>query len=259
MFRRIPFPQHNLLPTFSGTSKGMAQSTTLAGVLGKTAFFGSLAQVDRILVAEQMRKVAFKASKTIFSRGDAGRDLFLLMEGRVRLSVFSSDGRTLSFNIVSAGETFGEIAVLDGGVRSADAVALTNVEAMTLSQARVDALLAENPRVARAAITYLCARLRQTSEQAETIALHPIEVRLARYFMAKLKVRDGGAETSKPQPLDLGMSQGELALLVGASRQKVNAALTHLEETGAIKRSGSRLLCNAVKLARVAAADPSAR
>jgi len=236
--------------------QGMAHSTTLAGVLGKTALFGSLSQADRILVAEQMRKVTFKTNKTIFSRGDAGRELYLLVEGRVRLSVFSSDGRALSFKLAGAGEIFGEIAVLDGGVRSADALALTNVEAMTLSQARVDALLADNPRVARAAIAYLCTRLRQTSEQAETIALHPIEVRLARYLLAKLKLREGTAETARPQPLELGMSQGELALLVGASRQKVNEALARLEEIGALKRAGRQLLCNAAKLARVTAADP---
>lgn len=237
----------------------MAHSTTLAGMLGRTALFGSLSQADRVLVAEQMRKSAFKASKTIFSRGDPGRELYLLVEGRVRLSVFSTDGRALSFKIAGAGEIFGEVAVLDGGVRSADAIALTDVEAMTLSQTRVEALLAENPRVARAAIAYLCTRLRQTSEQAETIALHPIEVRLARYFLARLKLRDGGAEISKLQSLELGMSQGELALLVGASRQKVNEALAHLEELGALKRAGRQLLCNAAKLARVTAADPASR
>jgi CRP-like cAMP-binding protein len=237
----------------------MVQSTTLAGVLGKTALFGALSQADRTLVAEHMRKATFKAGKTIFSRGDVGRELYLLLEGRVRLSVFSADGRALSFKLAGAGEIFGEIAMLDGGARSADAIALTDVVAMTLSQTRVEALLAGNPRVARAAIVYLCTLLRHTSEQAETIALHPIEVRLARYLLARLKLRDGGAEISKPLPLELGMSQGELALLVGASRQKVNAALAHLEGTGAIKRSGNRLLCYGTKLARVAADDPAGR
>jgi CRP-like cAMP-binding protein len=199
-----------------------------------------------------MHRAAFKLGQTIFTRGDAGKDIYLVVEGRVRLSVFSSDGRALSFKHASAGDIFGEIAALDGGPRSADAIALTPLEAMTLAQERLNSLIGTNPRVARAAISYLCLRLRDTSEQVETIALHPIEVRLARFLLAKLKLRDANWSGAKA-PLDLGMSQTELALLIGASRQKVNAALALLEEAGAIKRAGSRLACDAAKLQHIAA------
>jgi CRP/FNR family transcriptional regulator, cyclic AMP receptor protein len=227
-------------------------NSSVAALLGKTAVFGSLSQADRLVVAGHMRKAMFKAGQTIFTRGDTGSDIYLVVEGRVRLSVFSSDGRALSFKHAGAGDVFGEIAAFDKGPRTADAFALTRVEAMTLPQERFNALIEGNPRVARAAIAYLCLRLRETSEQAEAIALHPIEVRLARFLLSRLKLREASGTNPKVL-LDLGMSQNELALLIGASRQKVNAALTHLEAAGAVKRVGNRLACNAAKLVRIAA------
>jgi CRP/FNR family transcriptional regulator, cyclic AMP receptor protein len=226
----------------------MAPSTTIAAILSKTALFGTLANPDRQAIADQMRRSAFKQGQTIFSRGDPSRDIYLVVEGSVRLSVFSADGRTLSFKHANAGEVFGEIACLDGGPRSADAIAITRTEAMILSQARLNSLIETNPRVARAAISFLCQRLRETSEQSEAIALHPIETRLARFFLSRCKHRDPGDKPS----FNLGMSQTELALLVGASRQKVNAALAVLENEGAVKRTGALVVCNVAKLQRVA-------
>jgi len=233
----------------------MAPSTSIAAVLGKTALFGSLPLADRLAVAEQMRRTAFDLGQTIFARGDPAKEVYLVVEGSVRLSVFSSDGRTLSFKHANAGDVFGEIACLDGGARSADATAITTVEVMALAQGRFNNLIETNPRVARATIAFLCQRLRDTSEQSEAIALHPIEVRLARFLLSRCKHADTGGVANRPS-FDLGMSQNELALLVGASRQKVNAALALLEDTSAVKRSGSRLVCNVAKLQRLAGHQP---
>ena len=213
--------------------------------------FGSLAHADRLAVAQQMRKATFRPGQTIFARGDPGADVYLVVEGTVRLSVFSSDGRTLSFKHANAGDIFGEIACLDGGARSADATAITRVQVMALAQARLNGLIETNARVAGATITYLCQRLRDTSEQSEAIALHPIEVRLARFFLSRCKHADADGAATRSS-FDLGMSQSELALLVGASRQKVNAALALLDNANAVKRSGNRLVCNVARLQRLA-------
>jgi CRP-like cAMP-binding protein len=227
----------------------------VAALLAKTALFGPLERDDRLAVARQMRKAAFGPGQTIFARGDAGSDVYLVVKGRVRLSVFSLDGRLLSFKHADAGEVFGEIAALDGGPRTADAIALTRVEAMTLAQARLLALIEANPRFAHAAITWLCRRLRDTSEQVEAIALHPVEVRLARYLLSRLTLREDGVLPDGPSVLELGMSQSEVASLIGASRQKVNAALALLEGVGAIVRARGRVTCNVARLAQIAAPD----
>jgi CRP-like cAMP-binding protein len=177
-----------------------------------------------------------------------------VLKGRVRLSVFALDGRMLSFKHAEAGDIFGEIGPLDGGARTADATALTQVEAMSLQRGKFNALLEGNPRVARATIKFLCARLRETSDLAEGIALHPIEMRLARFLLSALK-RQRSDAGSAHSSIELGITQGELALLIGASRQKVNAALHALEELGAIRRNRTRLICDEVALLRAAALE----
>jgi CRP-like cAMP-binding protein len=145
--------------------------------------------------------------------------------------------------------------VLDGGPRSADAVALTRVVVMTLAAERLNQLIEGNPRMARAAIACLCQRLRETSAQAETIALHAVETRLARYLLARVKPLADGAACRETATVDLSISQSELASLIGASRQKTNAALGLLQDAGAISRRGRAMVCDAQKLAEIASAE----
>jgi CRP/FNR family cyclic AMP-dependent transcriptional regulator len=220
-------------------------------LLGKTALFGTLADVDRAAIAGRMRRVQFDGDQMIFSRGDPGRDIYLVLEGRIRLSILSSDGRELSFAHAGPGSIFGEIATLDGGERTAGATAISRVTAMALPQRAMMELIENNPKVALAAIRFLCTRLRETDQRLEAIALHRIEVRLARLLLSALKLQSPSAE-GEEVPLDLGMSQGELALLIGASRPKVNIALTMLGDMGAISRKGSTLLCNTEVLQEIA-------
>jgi CRP-like cAMP-binding protein len=220
-------------------------------LLGKTALFGTLADVDRAAIAGRMRRVQFDGDQMIFSRGDPGRDIYLVLEGRIRLSILSSDGRELSFAHAGPGSIFGEIATLDGGERTAGATAISRVSAMALPQRAMMELIENNPKVALAAIRFLCTRLRETDQRLEAIALHRIEVRLARLLLSALKLQSPSAE-GEEVPLDLRTSQGELALLIGASRPKVNIALTMLGDMGAISRKGSKLLCNTEVLQEIA-------
>jgi CRP/FNR family transcriptional regulator, cyclic AMP receptor protein len=220
-------------------------------LLGKSALFGSLAEVDRTAIAGRMRRVQFEPDQMIFSRGDPGREIYLVLDGKIRLSILSSDGRELSFAHAGPGSIFGEIATLDGGERTAGATAISRVQAMALPQKAMLELIENNPKVATAAIRFLCSRLRETDQRLEAIALHRIEVRLARLVLSALKLQSPNAE-GESVPLDLGMSQGELALLIGASRPKVNIALTMLQDMGAISRNGSKLLCNTEVLQEIA-------
>jgi CRP-like cAMP-binding protein len=231
----------------------MDQSTVVE-LLGKTALFGSLSEADRTAVAGRMRRVQFESDQMIFSRGDPGREIYLVMEGKIRLSILSSDGRELSFAHAGPGSIFGEIAALDGGERTAGATAITRVEAMALPQRAMLELIEQHPKVATAAIHFLCERLRETDQRLEAIALHRIEVRLARLILSAIRLQGPPAQPAqgKAVTFDLGMSQGELALLIGASRPKVNIALAMLEEMGAISRVGSQLKCDTQVLESIA-------
>ena len=220
-------------------------------VLGKSTLFGSLAESDRVDVAARMRRVSFKPDQMIFARGDPGHDIYLVIEGKVRLSVLTTDGRELAFAHAKAGDVFGEIAALDGGARSAGATAITHVRAYLLSRNTVLELIENNANVATAAVRFLCARLRETDLRLEAIALHRIEVRLARLLLSALRHESPALQGSNI-PIALGMSQSELALLVGSSRSKVNAALFLLQDMGAITRNAALVTCDTTILQRVA-------
>jgi CRP/FNR family cyclic AMP-dependent transcriptional regulator len=227
------------------------EAQTAVQLLGRTSLFGSLSEADRAAIAGRMRRVQFLPEQMIFSRGDPGREIYLVLEGRIRLSILSSDGRELSFAHAGPGSVFGEIAALDGGERTAGATAITRVQALALPQRALLETIENNSKVAIAAIHFLCTRLRETDQKLEAIALHRIEVRLARLLLSALRLQSPSAQGGNI-PLDLGMSQGELALLIGASRPKVNIALTLLEELGGIKRVGTKLSCNTEVLESIA-------
>ncbi|MEZ5842582.1 MAG: Crp/Fnr family transcriptional regulator [Hyphomicrobiaceae bacterium] len=223
----------------------------LVRVLGEVAAFEGLPTMTLKAVAGEMRPAGFTAGQSIFSRGDTGQELYVVLKGRVRLSVLTLEGRELSFTHATEGQMFGEIAMLDGGPRTADATAVNAVEAASLGQPQLRRLMAADPELAMALIRCLCGRLREADMQLEGVALHRIEVRLARYLIGLARQRKPGTEAGIVE-VDLAMSQSELALLVGASRPKVNGALVALEEQGAITRSDSRLKCDLAVLGEIA-------
>ena len=226
----------------------MSSKDKVVELLSRTKLFGALDEPDLRAIADEMREANFSSSQVIFARGDEGREIYLVVNGRVRLSVLTAEGRELSFAHAEEGQIFGEIAVLDGGERTADATAVTKVTAFTLSKPALKKLIDTRPELRESVVNFLCARLREADQQLEGIALYPIEIRLARFFLATARQKDDD-EFAETVVLNLPISQSELALLIGASRPKVNAALALLEDQGAIKRGDAgRFTCDIEKL-----------
>lgn len=232
----------------------MASRPDPVDILLKTPLFAGLDEPSRKAVALEMREASYEPGQTIFSRGETGSEMHIVTKGRVRLSVLTSDGRELSFAHVEAPSIFGELAVFDGRPRSADATAVNKVETLLLSKAAFFRLLTSRPAVGEAAVRFLAGRLRDTDEQLVAIALHPIEARLARFFLASARQKDPAGKSPKVT-LALPISQSELALLVGASRPKVNAALGLLESEGAIERRGQQVICDVQLLSAIGRID----
>ena len=110
----------------------------LITLLGRADLFRSLSEAERGALAAQMRETTYASGQLIFARGDPGEEMHLVVDGRVRLSVLSADGRVLSFGHAGRGDIFGEIATLDGQARTADATALTRVTTATLSRSSLN-------------------------------------------------------------------------------------------------------------------------
>lgn len=215
----------------------------LAALIGQTAIFSALDADGCASVAAEMREATFSSGQVIFGRGDPGGEIYLVTAGRVRLSVLTAEGRELSFAHAEPGAIFGEIAMVDGGVRTADATAVAKTTTYALSKAAFLRLSEKQPKISQAMLLFLCKRVREADQQLEAIALYPIEVRLARFFLAAARA-NAGEEAEGDVKIPFTMSQSELALLIGASRPKVNTALSILEGNGALKRDGRTITCN---------------
>jgi CRP/FNR family cyclic AMP-dependent transcriptional regulator len=219
-------------------------------LLAGTDLFKGLSAADRAACARKFRALRYNKGQILFARGDPGTQLYLIAEGQIRLAIGTADGRELSFQIASAGDIIGEIAVLDGEARSAEATALTPVVAYGLERSALRELWGKYPAITDAVIAFLCWRLRDASDRLEAVALHPLEVRLARFLLIALGTRE--APPGRRVPLELGFSQSELAQLLGASRPKINGALGALEQAGAVGRTADRLFCDRAKLEAIA-------
>lgn len=212
-----------------------------------------LGEAGLALLAARARRRVWGAGEVIFQRGDPGDWLLVIAEGRVRLAIGTAGGRELVLRHAEAGDCLGELALFDGAPRSADATALGPVAGWTLARADWEDLCAADPALAQAALRWTCTRLRETTEQMESIALYGLAARAARFLLFTLRQLNG-ADLPPRATLRLDLSQSEIAGILGATRPKVNRALLSLEEDGAIRRSEGVLDCDVARL--TALADP---
>lgn len=193
----------------------------------------------------------WKAGNVLFQRGDEGSYLIVVVSGRIKISLITPQGKELTLRHLEAGSIFGEMAILDGQPRSADATAMTGTEGYVISKRDFLEVLERNPQAYQAIIHYLCTKLRETTEQLETIALYDLDARVARFFLATLRNIHGN-ELPESANLQLSLSQAEIASIVGASRPKINRSILTLEEAGAIRRTDGIIFCHIGRLLGIA-------
>jgi CRP/FNR family transcriptional regulator, cyclic AMP receptor protein len=226
-------------------------ATALRAALQRLDLFARASPGDLDAVAALSVERRYKDGETIFGRGDPGEGMLVVLQGRIRMSIVSTEGRELILREADAGDVIGEIAAIDGGRRSADAMAVGPVIAGFIGQPPFTRLLAERPRLMMPILQVLCTRLRETTDQLESIALYPLEARLARFLLWHLK-RHGRTRPDGARVTPLTISQGAIASFVGASRPKVNRLLSAFESQGAIERRGAIVHCNVEALSRLA-------
>lgn len=176
-----------------------------------------------------------KRGALIFARGDAGSSLFAIRSGTVKISTPSADGKGAVFNLVSDGAIFGEVAVLDGLPRSADATALTDCEFMVIERRDFTALIRERAEFAIKLIEVLCRRLRHTTQQVEDIMFLDLPSRLAKALLQE-------AEATGDKRIML--TQRNLSEMIGMSRESTNKQLRAWEKQKliALQRGGIVIL-----------------
>jgi CRP-like cAMP-binding protein len=163
---------------------------------------------------------SLKRGATIVSKGDPGNSLIAVISGTVKISISSPDGRSAILNLIGPGEIFGEVAVLDGLARTADATANTNCEIYVIDRRDFLPFVRSQPALAMKFIELLCTRLRWTSDQVEEVILQDLPGRLASALLRlteKHKLAQGGRT--------IAITQQEISEMVGMTRESINKQL----------------------------------
>ena len=170
----------------------------------------------------------YAAGQEIFAKGSPGQSTMAVLRGSVKVSALSPEGREVVFNTMESGEIFGEVALLDGRERSADATALTDCELLVLYRRDFLPFLQHRADICVMLLEVLCQRLRHTTEQVEDMSFVTFSSRVAKLLL-RLAHRADGTEQS------VRVTQGELGHMVGGARESVNRQLQAWQKAGLIE------------------------
>ena len=208
-------------------------SGSLRQVLRRSRLFERLgdSEIDAILAHATVTRQA--EGDQIFAKGDPGNSMMAVLKGRVVISAPSLDGRQVVLTVMREGDLLGEIALLDGNERTADATAAVDCELLVVPRRSLLALLERRPDLCIDLLILLCERLRRTNEQVEDLAFLDLEARIAK-VLVRLTEENGGDDRSSTKPVGVKISQRALGELVGGSRESVNKHLQDWKRSGII-------------------------
>jgi CRP/FNR family transcriptional regulator, cyclic AMP receptor protein len=201
------------------------RSADKRAILRDHYLFGKLTaqQIDRLSACIVTKSA--KRGTNIFDKGDPGTSLFAIGAGTVKISVPSVEGKDAVFNVLGKGDIFGEIALLDGHPRTADATAVTDCELYVIERRDFLPVVREEPEIALRLIEILCSRLRRTTEQAEEVMFLDLPSRLAKALMRLVDADSAGMRERK-----ISITQKDLGNIIGMSRESTNKQLRLWED-----------------------------
>lgn len=201
-------------------------------LLANVALFSHLdeAELDELLATTSTRRL--REGEVLFRKGDPGRQLYGVVEGRLKVYSSGVDGREVVFGLSDPGDVTGEIALLDAEPRSATVVALQATELLTLDRRDFLPFLERHPKVAIRLAELLAERLRRLSELTEDSVLLALRARLAKKLLAL--ARSYGRETEDGTLIDMKLSQQALGDMVGTSRESINKQLRSWTQDGLV-------------------------
>ena len=222
-------------------------------LLSETPFFAAFPPAQRDALAAHLTERSHDDGDTVFLRGDESTSLMIVASGRVALRLTSPQGREILLAILEPGEIFGEMSLLDGRGRSADAVAFGPCRLLSLDRRDMLPVLQDSPEACIRLLELLSTRLRRTSDQLEGVALMTLPSRLARLLLTLSDTHGARQNAEGEVLLPLALSQRDLGQLIGASREKVNLQLGRWSAEGLLRRQeGALVICDTDGLADIA-------
>jgi CRP-like cAMP-binding protein len=214
-------------------------ASELSAWLGRTLIFGGLEQDDLDRLSTIARESSLQQGDILFEQGDDSDGLYLIVSGLVRVYLTTEDGREVTISLLEDGEVIGEMSLLDGLPRSAGAAALIETRLIFIPRTPFLDLLETRGKLARQIILTLCERLRSANAQFDQAVFHDLRHRLL-VLLRQLAMMVGKVD-QHVAVVDLDLTQGTLAQMLGASREAVNKQLRALVKEGRIAVDGQRI------------------
>ncbi len=201
-------------------------------ILARTALFSGLDAAALERLAAMAKPLSFRPEEVIFRKGDPGRSLFVIERGRVKIASTSAEGREVALNLLGPNEMFGEIALVDGGARTADAIACEPVRLLCLDRAELVPFLQSTPELMLSMLVALSQRVRWVSNRFEDSVFLSLPARMAKRLL--FLDQHFGVKSSKGRRLTVSLPQRELASHMGVSRESINRLLQEWRDGGLI-------------------------
>ncbi|MGH2731243.1 MAG: Crp/Fnr family transcriptional regulator [Actinomycetota bacterium] len=221
-------------------------------ILKDTNLFSGLEEEALLSLAERCITRRYDRGEFIFHHGETGDSLFVMAEGLVKVFVTSEEGDEMVLATIEPPQTFGELAIIDGGPRTASAKSMQSSTLLALTRATFTELLQEKPSVVQALHESLGTLLRRVLEQASDLVFLDLPGRVAKLLLAAAE--QSGERRPDGVLLDLKVSQSNLASMVGGSRPTVNQILKAFETRGYLEIQGRKILIKQPDLLRRRAA-----
>jgi CRP/FNR family transcriptional regulator, cyclic AMP receptor protein len=202
--------------------------------LRRTSLFGGASDEQLRPLADRAYTRRLAAGQVLFTEGEPSEHLYVVRSGRIRIGVRSPHGDHLILSVLGPGDTFGELSVIDGGVRSATAEAVEAVELLALGAAEARQVLERHPALLMSVAEELAATVRRLTGSAGDLVFLDLPRRLAKLLLGEAT---RGADGRFRAPL--GMSQSGVAARLGVTRQSLNRALVGLVRRGWVATEGA--------------------
>ena len=186
-------------------------------------------------LASRTRRVRCPRGKLIFMKRDEGREVMFVVSGRVKIVSTAPSGSEVIHNIIEEGQVFGEMALLDGKPRSADAIAAIDTELVELSRDDFLRVLERNPRTAIRMMEILCGRVRQSTSFVEDAVLLDADMRLMNRIKSLADQYGRPIDETGGVRIDHRLSQQEIGESVGLTRVSVNRLLSRWSGFGLVE------------------------
>ncbi len=207
--------------------------------LKSVALFRDLTEEELQLVGSMFNERRYKKNEIIFFEEDTGNYMYVVKDGRVKVSRLLPNGKEMILAFREAGEYFGEMSLLDGGTSAATVTAVVPTTILVTTQRDFRRLL-EHPKINSALLKMLCHRCREAWAQIEVLTFHNADARIrtALYHLSKKK----GIETSKGTKIGLKLTHKELADMTGISRETATRVLSSLQGAGVLSVESRRFV-----------------